>query len=152
MSQAFIHELADVQSINIGEGTRIWQFAVVLPGAKVGRSCNICSHCFVENDVEIGDRVTIKSGVQLWNGLRVENDVFIGPNVTFANDKYPKSGNANFKLLPTRIKANASIGAGATILPGISIGTGAVVGAGAVVTKDVPPGVTVIGNPARSIG
>lgn len=151
MAQSFIHALADVQSTNIGENTRIWQFAIVLPGAKIGQDCNICSHCFIENDVVIGDRVTIKSGVQLWNGLRVGNDVFIGPNVTFTNDKYPKSGNVRFALMQTRIEANASIGGGATLLPGVTIGAGAMVGAGAVVTKDVPSGATVIGNPAQLV-
>jgi acetyltransferase-like isoleucine patch superfamily enzyme len=152
MSQPFIHALADVQSTNIGENTRIWQFVVVLPGAQIGQGCNICSHCLIENDVIIGERVTIKSGVQLWNGLRIGDDVFIGPNVTFTNDKYPKSRNVNFTLLSTRIEAGASIGGGATLLPGVLVGANSVVGAGSVVTKDVPAGITVIGNPARAIG
>jgi UDP-2-acetamido-3-amino-2,3-dideoxy-glucuronate N-acetyltransferase len=151
MSKPFIHALADVQTINIGENTRIWQFVVVLPGAKIGQDCNICSHCLIESDVVIGDRVTVKSGVQLWNGLRVGDDVFIGPNVTFTNDKHPKSGNVNFPLLFTRIENGASIGGGTTLLPGVLIGAGAMVGAGSVVTKDVPAGATVVGNPARPI-
>ena len=151
MSKPFIHVLADVQPTTIGTGTRIWQFVVVLAGAKIGQDCNICSHCLIENDVLIGDRVTVKSGVQLWNGLRVGDDVFIGPNVTFTNDKHPKSSNVNFTLLSTRIEAGASIGGGATLLPGVLIGAGAIVGAGAVVTKDVPPGTTVVGDPARTI-
>jgi UDP-2-acetamido-3-amino-2,3-dideoxy-glucuronate N-acetyltransferase len=151
MAQPFIHALADVQSTAIGENTRIWQFVVMLAGATIGRDCNICSHCLIESDVVVGDRVTVKSGVQLWNGIRVSDDVFIGPNVTFTNDKHPKSGNVNFEMLTTRIEAGASIGGGATLLPGVSIGSGAVVGAGAVVTKDVPPGVTVVGNPARIV-
>ena len=140
MNPPFIHALADVQSAVIGAGTRVWQFVIVLAGAKIGADCNICSHCLVENDVVIGDRVTVKSGVQLWDGLRVGNDVFIGPNVTFTNDKFPKSGNVDFSLLTTRIEDGASIGGGATLLPGVLIGAGAIVGAGAVVTKDVPAG------------
>jgi UDP-2-acetamido-3-amino-2,3-dideoxy-glucuronate N-acetyltransferase len=151
MTLPITHPLADVQSTAIGAGTRIWQFTVVLPRAKIGQHCNICSHCLIENDVVIGDRVTVKNGVQLWDGLRVGDDVFIGPNVTFTNDKHPKSGNIDFKLLSTRIEAGASIGGGATLLPGVLIGAGAMVGAGAVVTKDVPPGATVVGNPARVI-
>jgi UDP-2-acetamido-3-amino-2,3-dideoxy-glucuronate N-acetyltransferase len=151
MTPPFIHPLSDVQTTAIGSGTRLWQFVVVLPGAQIGQNCNICSHCLIENDVVIGNRVTVKSGVQLWNGLRVGDDVFIGPNVTFTNDKHPKSGNVNFKLQSTRIGAGASIGGGATLLPGVFIGAHATVGAGAVVTKDVAPGATVIGNPARVI-
>lgn len=151
MTQPLIHPLSDVQSTDIGAGTRIWQFVVILPGAKIGQDNKICSHCLIENDVVLGDRVTVKSGVQLWDGLRVGDDVFIGPNVTFTNDKHPKSGNVNFKLLSTRIESGASIGGGATLLPGVRIGAGAMVGAGAVVTKDVPPGATVVGNPARAI-
>lgn len=150
MTQTFVHALSDVQSTNIGTGTRIWQFVVVLLGAQIGQDCNICSHCLIEGDVIIGDRVTVKSGVQLWDGLRVGDDVFIGPNVTFTNDKHPKSGNVNFKLQSTRIEAGVSIGGGAVILPGLVIGAGATVGAGAVVTKDVLPGTTVVGNPART--
>jgi len=149
MSDFFIHPLADVQTQQIGSRTRIWQFVVVLTGARIGSDCNICSHCLVESDAIIGDRVTVKSGVQVWNGLRISNDVFIGPNVTFSNDKYPKSGNRDFECLETVLEVGASIGAGATILPGIRIGAGATVGAGAVVTKDVPAGATVVGNPAR---
>lgn len=143
-----IHPLADCQAI-VPEDTSIWQFCVVLPQAKIGHNCNICSHCFIENDVVVGDNVTVKCGVQLWDGLRVENNVYIGPNVTFTNDKYPKSKNKNWKLLQTKICEGASIGAGATILPGITIGRNAVIGAGSVVTKDVPEGETWIGFSAK---
>ena len=124
---------------------------VVLPGAVIGRDGNICSHCFIENKVVVGDRVTIKCGVQLWDGVTLEDDVFVGPNVTFTNDLQPRSRNAAAELLPTVVKKGASIGANATILPGLTIGEGAMVGAGSVVTKDVPSGVTVVGNPARSV-
>ena len=151
MNQPFIHPLSDVQSTSIGASTRVWQYVVVLPGAQIGQGCNICSHCLIENDVVIGDRVTVKSGVQLWDGLRVGNDVFIGPNVTFTNDKHPKSQNTSFTLATTRIEAGASIGGGATLLPGVCVGAGATVGAGAVVTQDVPPGATAVGNPAKLI-
>lgn len=146
-----IHPTADVQSVKIGKGTTIWQFCVILPGAEVGNDCNICSHCFIENDVRIGNKVTVKCGVQLWDGLRVEDEVFIGPNVTFTNDKVPRSKQHPQTFLQTTIRKGASIGASATILPGIVIGERAMVGAGSVVVKDVPPGVTVVGNPAKPL-
>ena len=148
MTEPFIHALADAQSASLGAGTRVWQYAIVLPGAQIGRDCNICSHTLIENAVTIGDRVTVKSGVQLWDGITVGNDVHIGPNVTFTNDKYPKSKNKDFVALPITIEDGAAIGGGAVILPGIRIGKGAMVGAGAVVTKDVAPFTTVVGNPA----
>ncbi|MBQ8664371.1 MAG: N-acetyltransferase [Mailhella sp.] len=141
-----IHPLSDVQSHNIGKNTNIWQFCVVLPGARIGSGCNICSHCFIENDVVIGNDVTVKCGVQLWDGMTVEDGVFIGPNVTFCNDRYPKSKNKDFTLERIVIRKGASIGANATILPGVEIGEGALIGAGAIVTKDVPPHVTVKGK------
>ena len=152
---AFVHPLSDVQSAEIGDGTRIWQFCVVLPGARIGCKCNICSHCFVEDDVVMGDNVTVKCGVHLWKGMRIEDGVFIGANAVFCNDRHPKSGNSSdFKLEPVVIKKNAVVGAGAVVLPGVTIGEGAVVGAGAVVTRDVPAGATMIGvaAKARSLG
>lgn len=152
MTQPFIHALADVQSTAIGAGVRIWQFVVVLPGAKIGQDSNICSHCLIENDVVIGDRVTVKSGVQLWDGLRVGDDVFIGPNASFANDRFPRSKKTPEKFLQTVLESGASIGAGATILPGITIGGNAMVAAGAVVTRSVPPNAIVVGNPAKIVG
>lgn len=141
---AFIHPLSDVQSKDIGEGTRIWQYCVVLSGAKIGKNCNICAHCFIENDVVIGDNVTIKCGVQIWDGMRIEDNVFIGPNATFCNDRHPISGNgANFKLEPVVIRKGAMIGAGVVVLPGVEIEEGSVIGAGAVVTKSTNPNTTV---------
>ena len=144
----FIHPLSDVQSTAIGSGTRIWQFVVVLPGAIIGSGCNICSHCFIENDVVVGNDVTIKSGVQLWDGVRLEDEVFIGPNVTFTNDRFPRSKQRPGTFIQTRICRGASVGANATILPGIVIGEHAMIGAGAVVVKNVAPRTVVVGNPA----
>jgi len=126
-TEPYIHPASDVQSSQFGDGTRIWQYCVVLPGAKIGADCNICSHCFIENDVVVGDRVTIKCGVQLWDGLRIEDDVFIGPNVTFTNDKYPKSRKHPDQFHSTTISKGVSIGANATTLPGLVIGQGAFV-------------------------
>ncbi len=146
-----IHYLADVQSSDIGEGTRIWQFCVVFAGAKIGANCNICAQVLIENDVVIGDNVTVKSGVQLWDGVRIEDHVFIGPNVTFTNDLFPRSKVFPEKFLQTIIKKGASIGANATILPGVTVGENAIVGAGSVVTKDVFAGSIVIGNPAKTM-
>jgi UDP-2-acetamido-3-amino-2,3-dideoxy-glucuronate N-acetyltransferase len=143
------HELADVQSTAIGAGTRIWQYVVILPGARIGKDCNICAHGFIENDVVIGDRVTLKSGVYLWDGIRLEDDVFVGPNATFTNDRVPRSRQHPKSFPQTIVRRGASIGASATLLPGVEIGEGAMVGAGAVVTKNVPAGATVVGNPAR---
>lgn len=145
-----IHPLCDCQAM-VPPSTNIWQFCVVLPGAKIGENCNICSHCFIENSAIIGDNVTIKCGVQIWDGIIVEDNVMIGANVTFTNDKYPKSHDKNWKLLNTRVCKGASIGAGATILPGLTIGENSSIGAGAVVTKDVPAGEIWVGNPARFI-
>jgi len=147
-----IHPNADVQSPHIGEGTNIWQYVVVLPKARIGRDCNICAQVFIENDVVVGDRVTIKSGVQLWDGLRVGDDVFIGPNVTFTNDKFPRSKVYPKSYPVTTVGKGASIGGGAVILPGLNIGELAMVGAGAVVTRDVPPRAIVVGNPAHVVG
>lgn len=146
-----IHTLSDVQSKKIGIGTQIWQFVVVLANAEIGENCNICSHCFIENNVVIGDRVTVKCGVQLWDGITLQSDVFIGPNATFSNDKYPHSKQYPTEFPKTLVKKSASIGANATILPGITIGVGAMIGAGSVVTKDVPDYALVIGNPAKII-
>ena len=145
-----IHPLSDCQA-PVPDSSRVWQYCVVLPGAVIGEECNICSHCFIENDVRIGNRVTIKSGVQLWDGARIEDDVFIGPNVSFTNDRYPRSKQYPERFEQTLVRRGASIGAGAVILCGIEIGEGAMIGAGSVVTKSVPAGELWVGNPARFV-
>jgi acetyltransferase-like isoleucine patch superfamily enzyme/dTDP-4-dehydrorhamnose 3,5-epimerase-like enzyme len=151
-TDVYVHPKALCESSTIGANTRVWAFAHVLPGAVIGKDCNICDHVFIENDVVLGDRVTVKSGVQLWDGLRVSDDVFIGPNATFSNDKYPRSKQYQTAALETHIGRGASIGGGAAILPGLRIGARAMVGAGSVVTHDVPARAIVSGNPARIVG
>lgn len=146
----FVHNLSDVQAKQIGPETKIWQFCVILNGAKIGASCNICSHVFIENDVRIGDNVTVKNGVYLYDGITLEDDVFIGPNVTFTNDKLPRSKHHPTHFHKAIIKKGASIGGGAVILPGITVGEGAMVGAGAVVTKDVAPHSVIYGTAAKA--
>ncbi len=148
-----IHPTAIVEEgASVGEGTRLWAYVHVLPGAVIGRDCNVCDHVFVEGDVKVGDRVTIKSGVQLWSGVSLEDDVFVGPNATFTNDRFPRSKDHLDSYPKTTIKRGATIGANATVLAGCVVGSGAMVGAGAVVTKDVPPHAIVVGNPARITG
>ena len=148
----FLHPAALCESTDVGARTQIWAFAHVLPGARIGTDVNINDGVFVEGDVVVGDRVTIKCGVQLWNGVRLGDDVFVGPNATFTNDLMPRSKEYPEKFLETIVEAGASIGANATILPGIRIGRRAMIGAGSVVTHDVPPFAIVVGNPARITG
>lgn len=148
----FVHPSADVQTQAIGKGTRIWQYTVVLKDARIGENCNICANVFIENDVVVGSNVTVKCGVQLWDGLTIEDGVFIGPNVTFVNDKYPHSKQYPEKFERTLLKKGASIGANSTILGGVTIGENAMIGAGSVVTKDVPAQELWYGNPARKRG
>ncbi len=147
-----IHTLADVQTKNIGDNTNIWQFCVVLKGAKIGNNCNINAQVLIENDVMIGDNVTVKSGVQIWDGITLEDNVFIGPNVTFTNDFLPRSKQYPKEFLKTVIKEGASIGANSTIVGGIEIGKYAMIGAGSVVTKDVGVQELWYGNPAKYKG
>lgn len=145
-----IHPLSDCQA-TIPESSNVWQFCVVLPHASIGENCNICSHCFIENDVVVGNNVTIKCGVQLWDGLRIEDDVFIGPNVSFTNDKYPRSKQYPESFEKTIIKKGASIGAGSVVVCGVEIGEYAMIGAGSVVTKNIPAGELWVGNPAKFV-
>lgn len=147
---AYIHPQAICEG-EVGDGSRIWAFAHVLKGARIGRDCNICDGVFVEEDVLVGDRVTVKCGVQLWNGIRLEDDVFVGPNATFTNDPFPRSRRPPEAFSATTVKKNASIGGNATILPGLTLGQGAMIGAGAVVTADVSPRAVMVGNPARMV-
>ena len=148
----FIHPLSDVKSIKIGQKTRIWQYSVIFENAVIGKDCNICAHTLIENNVKIGNNVTVKSGVFIWDGITVEDNVFIGPSVSFTNDKKPKSKHYPESFLQTIVKEGASIGANATILPGLVIGKGSMIGAGAVVTKDVPDYAIMVGNPASIKG
>jgi len=147
----YIHPLSDVQSSEIGEGTKIWQFCVVLKDARIGRYCNICANTFIENEVVIGDNVTIKCGVQIWDGIRIGNNVFLGANVTFTNDLVPRSKH-EWTRIDTIVEDGATIGANSTILAGLTIGRYAFIGAGSVVTKDVPPNTLWFGNPATMRG
>ena len=148
----FVHPQGICEATSVGDGTRIWAFTHVLPGAVIGDDVNINDHVFVENDVVIGDRVTLKSGVQVWDGIRLGDDVFVGPNATFTNDPFPRSKQYPASFAQTVVEDGASIGGGAVILPGVRVGRRAMIGAGAVVTKDVPPFAIVAGNPARIIG
>ena len=147
-----IHDQAIVETSNIGKGTRVWAFSHILKDSIIGENCNICDHTFIEGDVIVGNNVTIKSGVYLWDGLRIENDVFIGPNATFTNDIRPRSKVHPSEYMKTHIQEGASISANATILCGITIGRWAVIGAGSVTTKDVPDYALVYGVPAKIRG
>jgi UDP-2-acetamido-3-amino-2,3-dideoxy-glucuronate N-acetyltransferase len=146
----FVHPQALVETDDIGADTRVWAFAHVMRGARIGAACNICDHTYIEGGVVVGDRVTIKSGVYLWEGMVVEDDVFLGPQATFTNDRFPRS-RQDWTCEAIVIKQGATVGAGAVVLPGVTIGDRAMVGAGAVVTKDVERDAVVVGNPARVV-
>jgi len=157
----FVHPSAIVEAQQIGPGTRIWAFTHVLAGVSIGADCNIGDYCYIESGVVIGDEVTIKNGNMLWEGITLEDGVFVGPQVCFTNDLYPRSPrlpqarkryDGRDWLLPTLVKRGASLGAGAVMLAGITIGEFAMVGAGAIVASDVPPYALAIGSPARIRG
>ena len=150
----FIHPQALVESASIGPGTRIWAFAHVMSGAVVGRDCNICDHSFIESTVKIGDAVTLKNGVALWDLVTIEDRVFIGPYAVFTNDRRPRAEvrKGRERLVATLVKEGATVGANATIVAGVTIGRYAMVGAGAVVLRDVPEQAMVFGNPGRVAG
>lgn len=155
------HPKALVETDRIGPETRVWAYAHVMAGAVVGNRVNVGDHAFVESGVTIGDNVTIKNSVLLFEGIEIEDDVFVGPRVTFTNDRYPRSPRmesvqARYSarenwLEKTRVCKGAAIGAGAIICPGIQIGAYSTIAAGAVVTKDVPPFALVVGSPASRI-
>ena len=164
MAEHYVHPRALCESEEVGGGSRIWAFAQVMKGAKIGKNCNIGGHSFVEGGAIIGNGVTVKNGVLIWEGINIEDGVFIGPNVLFTNDRYPRSPRCDHLkvaeryqeksrwLVQTTIKKGASLGAGAIIGPGVTVGEFATIGAGAVVTKNVAPKTLVVGNPARPIG
>jgi UDP-2-acetamido-3-amino-2,3-dideoxy-glucuronate N-acetyltransferase len=145
---SYIHPKSDVAECTIGEGTKVWQFVVILKGATIGKDCNLCAHTLIEGGGVIGDRVTLKSGVFIWDGVTIKDDVFVGPGVTFINDLYPRSKHHQDVVSQTTVNRGASIGANATILAGVNIGEFAMIGAGSVVVKDVPKKAVVTGNPA----
>lgn len=150
----FVHERGLCESTDVGAGTRVWAFAHVMKGARVGRDCNVGDHAFIESGAVVGDRVTVKNAVQLWDKVTVEDDVFLGPNMIFTNDRNPR---AAFKkppeqFLPTLVKRGATLGANVTVVCGVTLGEHCFIGAGAVVTRDVPAHAVMVGNPARRIG
>jgi acetyltransferase-like isoleucine patch superfamily enzyme len=146
----FAHPKALIdKEVSIGQGTRVWAFAHVLGGAILGEDCNICDHTFIEGGVRIGNRVTVKCGVFLWDGITIEDDVFIGPSAVFTNDYRPRSKRHLKTCLQTVLKKGCTLGANSTILPGVTIGCWAMVGAGSIVTHDVPDHALVVGSPAR---
>jgi UDP-2-acetamido-3-amino-2,3-dideoxy-glucuronate N-acetyltransferase len=147
-----LHPSSEIQTKAIGKGTIVWQNCVILESAIIGCDCNICYNVFIENDVIIGNNVTIKSGVQIWDRITIEDNVFLGPNATFTNDTYPRSGNHQIDSSRTIIKYGASIGANASVLNGITIGKCAMIGAGSVVTKNIPDYTLWYGNPAKLNG
>jgi UDP-2-acetamido-3-amino-2,3-dideoxy-glucuronate N-acetyltransferase len=147
----YIHPLADVKTTAIGNNTEIWQFSVILEGAVIGENCNINCHTFIENDVVIGNNVTVKSGTSIWDAIRIEDDVFLGPNIVFATDPSPRSKKRVIYPVTT-IKKGASLGSNTTVLPGITIGRYAMTGAASLITKDVPNYALVFGSPARQHG
>ncbi len=150
----FAHPMALVETDEIGENTRVWAFAHILPGARIGSDCNICDHAFIESGVTIGSGVTVKNGVAIWSGVTIEDDVFLGPNCVFTNDPNPRAHikKPSSALVPTRVRTGATIGANATIVCGTSIGEHAFIGAGAVVLRSVPDFALMVGNPVRQIG
>jgi len=150
----FIHPQALVETDTIGSGTRVWAFAHVMNGARVGSECNICDHAFIESGAQVGNGVTIKNGVAVWDRVIIEDNVFLGPNCVLTNDPNPRAAikKGHDTLVDTRIRAHATIGANATIVCGVTVGRGAFIGAGTVVIRSVRDYALVVGNPARQVG
>jgi UDP-2-acetamido-3-amino-2,3-dideoxy-glucuronate N-acetyltransferase len=153
-ASVFIHPAALCESDAVGSRTRVWAFAHVLPGAVVGSDCNLCDHVYVETGAVVGNNVTVKNGVMIFDLVTICDDVFLGPGMVFTNDLMPRAAfkNPREEFLPTRVEQGATIGANATIVCGTTVGTCAFVAAGAVVVDDVAPHSLVAGNPARPIG
>ncbi len=147
----FRHPSSIVETDRVGTGTRIWAWSHIQKNVRSGGGCNIGEHCFLEEGVQVGDRVVVKNNVCLWKGVTIGDGAFIGPGVIFSNEIYPRSGFRK-EFLPTRIETGASIGAGAVVMPGITIGRYATVGAASVVTKAVPDHALVYGSPAKPRG
>lgn len=152
--KAYIHADAVVETQQVGEGTRIWRNVHVMPGAVIGKDCNIGEGCYIENHVIIGNGVTIKNNCAIWDNTTIEDDVFIGPAAVFTNDLQPRAimKKGPDDLSAITIKKGATVGANATLLPGIVIHDYAFIGAGSVVTADVPAHHKIHGNPARFKG
>jgi acetyltransferase-like isoleucine patch superfamily enzyme len=150
----FVHPMGLCESDTIGPRTRVWAFAHILPGAVVGADCNVCDNAFVEGGARLGDRVTVKNAVLVWDGVTVDDDVFLGPNAVFTNDLRPRAAikKSRDEFVPTFVRRGATVGANATIVCGVTVGAHAFVAAGAVVTRDVPAHALVAGNPARQLG
>jgi UDP-2-acetamido-3-amino-2,3-dideoxy-glucuronate N-acetyltransferase len=150
----FVHDMALCESGDVGPRTRVWAFAHIMAGAVVGADCNICDHAFIESGAIVGNGVTVKNNVLIWDRVTIEDDVFLGPNVTFTNDPNPRAAvkKTSSQLVPTFVRQGATVGANATIVCGVTIGQSAFIGAGAVVTVDVLPYALMIGNPARQRG
>ncbi|MFJ6672967.1 acyltransferase [Actinosynnema sp. NPDC091369] len=154
MSDVFVHPNGLCESADVGDGTRVWAFAHVLPGARIGRDCNICDGAFVEGRAVLGDRVTVKNGTLVFDGVVCEDEVFLGPNVLFTNDLRPRAAikRTGDALLPTVVRRGATLGAGTVVVCGVEIGEHAFAAAGSVITKDVPAHAFVAGNPATLKG
>ncbi len=152
-TDVFIHPLADIEDgVTIGAGTKIWRFSHIRRGVVIGQDCMLANNVYLDADVQIGHRVRIQNGVSVYLGVVLEDDVFVGPHATFTNDLFPRAGNTQWAITPTRLCRGASVGANATIVCGVTIGEYAMVAAGSVVTRDIPPFALVRGNPARLAG